>query len=158
MSHTGRCFRDRRRTARRKAKQEAAVVEMRRWIPDAKMKGPFGPAVPVSFWALNSVSKQRIMEGYAKVLAGQPRRRGDGVSIARPLAAALAMLIVASLPAGAVTHWDHREVQPIAVTCIDVRRAVAMVGVEAARAQALQMGMTRSQERRAARCLKETSS
>lgn len=55
-------------------------------------------------------------------------------------------------------HWERREAQPIAVTCADVRRAVAMVGVEAARAQALQMGMTRSQERRAARCLKETTS
>jgi hypothetical protein len=53
-------------------------------------------------------------------------------------------------------QWAPRaaEPPPIAVTCEDVRRAVALVGLDAARSQARQLGMTRSQERRAARCLR----
>lgn len=70
-------------------------------------------------------------------------------------------LLIAAASIAAVTAqakpWAPRAAEPtppIAVTCDDVRRAVQLVGLEAARAQARQMGMTRGQERRAARCLK----
>ena len=72
----------------------------------------------------------------------------------RPVA--IAFLLLAAAPAAGRT-WAPRAAEPqppIAVTCEEVRRAVQLVGLEAARTQARQMGMTRSQERRAARCLK----
>jgi hypothetical protein len=74
----------------------------------------------------------------------------------RAFLSAVAILLTGSAHA---RHWTPRtewQPEPITVTCDDVRRAVALVGLDAARSQARQLGMTRSQERHAAHCLRST--
>lgn len=71
---TGRCFRDRRRTARRKDRQNAAVRAIKLRSPHSHVMTKFGPA-PISFLVMDQQSKQRIVEDYVTMIAsGSPRR------------------------------------------------------------------------------------
>jgi hypothetical protein len=77
MSHKGRCFRDQRRTARRKSRQDAAVAEIKRRAPGIGIATRLGGKVPLRFEYLAAVDKQRLVEGF-KLTQGRPtiRRRG----------------------------------------------------------------------------------
>ena len=67
--HKGRCFRDSRKTARRKARQDSAVTELKRRFPaKAFVMTKFGPA-RISFANLDQVSKQKLVEEYERVRA-----------------------------------------------------------------------------------------
>lgn len=68
MSHKGRCFRDRRRAAARKARQHAAEAALRRAMPGVTMHGPFGRPRALRFSDLNPLSKQRIVEGFNQLV------------------------------------------------------------------------------------------
>lgn len=85
MSHQGRCFRDRRRTTRRKARQDAAIAVFKRLVPAQPVRFGAAPNMPmtvatfkaVHFGNLDAMSKQRLVEGYKKIQSrGVPRRRG----------------------------------------------------------------------------------
>jgi hypothetical protein len=72
---TGRCFRDRRKTARRKDRQVAALVEFKRHAPGARIWTRFGGHISIELTYLDQQAKQKLVEGYERALAagGLPR-------------------------------------------------------------------------------------
>jgi hypothetical protein len=66
--HAGRCFRDRRRTARRKDRQRRAVAAMRRALPEPARQG-------FRWAALAPLQQQKLVEAYNALLRAIGRRR-----------------------------------------------------------------------------------
>lgn len=75
-AHTGRCFRDRRRTASRKRRQVAAWLTLRHITARQRIKNNLPPLQVPTLDNWNSRGKQNLIEGF-KASQKQPvRRRG----------------------------------------------------------------------------------
>ena len=119
---------------------------------------PFRPGNP-AFYVRRSTPLPNLLPPVPWIM------RGENALVVLATILLLAALLLAATAAQAAQarhRWEQRN-QPSAgaqasssVSCQDVRRFVSAVGLDAARAQARQMGMTRDQERRAARCLNVT--